>query len=52
MWRTFNCGVGFVLVVAAGDVAAVGKDLDRLGLVHRPIGQVVIASHDARVRIG
>jgi phosphoribosylformylglycinamidine cyclo-ligase len=52
MWRTFNCGVGFVLVVAAGDVATVGKDLDRLGLVHRPIGQAVIASHDARVRIG
>jgi phosphoribosylformylglycinamidine cyclo-ligase len=23
MWRTFNCGVGFVLVLAPGDVAAV-----------------------------
>jgi phosphoribosylformylglycinamidine cyclo-ligase len=38
MWRTFNCGVGFVLVVAKGDVAAVAADLDRLGLAHRPIG--------------
>ncbi|HMB42520.1 MAG TPA: AIR synthase-related protein, partial [Luteimonas sp.] len=52
MWRTFNCGVGFVLVVAAGDVAAVGADLDRLGLVHRPIGHVVAAAGDSRVRIG
>ena len=32
MWRTFNCGVGFVLMVAPGDVAAVNADLDRLGL--------------------
>ncbi len=52
MWRTFNCGVGFVLVVAAADVAAIGVDLDRLGLAHRPIGQVVSASGGERVRIG
>jgi phosphoribosylformylglycinamidine cyclo-ligase len=52
MWRTFNCGVGFVLVVAPGDVAAVSKDLDRLGLAHRPIGAVVPATGDERVRIG
>jgi len=56
MWRTFNCGVGFVLVVAPGDVAAVNADLDRLGLQHRPIGQVVKAaagaSLESRVRIG
>lgn len=56
MWRTFNCGVGFVLVVAPGDVAAVNADLDRLGLAHRPIGQVVKAaagaSLESRVRIG
>jgi phosphoribosylformylglycinamidine cyclo-ligase len=52
MWRTFNCGVGFVLVVAPGDVAAVAADLDRLGLVHRPIGQVVAARGGERVRIG
>ena len=52
MWRTFNCGVGFVLVVAAGDVAAVGADLDRLGLAHRPIGHVAAAAGDSRVRIG
>jgi phosphoribosylformylglycinamidine cyclo-ligase len=57
MWRTFNCGVGFVLVVSPGDVAAVNADLDRLGLSHRPIGQVVKAAAgdatvDSRVRIG
>jgi phosphoribosylformylglycinamidine cyclo-ligase len=52
MWRTFNCGVGFVLVLAPGDVAAVSADLTRLGLAHRPIGQVVKATGEERVRIG
>jgi phosphoribosylformylglycinamidine cyclo-ligase len=52
MWRTFNCGVGFVLVVAPDDVAAIGADLGRLGLAHRTIGQVVRAAGDDRVRIG
>jgi phosphoribosylformylglycinamidine cyclo-ligase len=52
MWRTFNCGIGFVLVVAAGDVAAVGADLDRLGLSHRAIGEVVVAAGGERVHIG
>lgn len=52
MWRTFNCGVGFVLVVAPGDVAAVSADLDRLGLNHRPIGEVVKAGDGERVHIG
>ncbi|WP_374604879.1 phosphoribosylformylglycinamidine cyclo-ligase [Arenimonas sp.] len=51
MWRTFNCGVGFVLVLAPGDVAAVSADLQRLGLAHRAIGQVVKAGGE-RVRIG
>jgi phosphoribosylformylglycinamidine cyclo-ligase len=52
MWRTFNCGVGFVLVVAAGDVSTVGADLDRLGLAHRQIGAVVASDGAERVRIG
>ena len=51
MWRTFNCGVGFVLVLSPGDVAAVSADLQRLGLAHRAIGQVVAASGAERVRI-
>ncbi|MGH8028681.1 MAG: phosphoribosylformylglycinamidine cyclo-ligase, partial [Arenimonas sp.] len=52
MWRTFNCGVGFVLVLAPGDVAAVSAHLDRLGLGNRPIGQVVARAEGERVRIG
>ena len=36
----------------AGDVAAVGADLDRLGLAHRQIGAVVAARGSERVRIG
>ena len=52
MWRTFNCGIGFVLVLAPGDVAAVASELGRLGLAHRPIGQVVAHAGGERVRIG
>ena len=51
MWRTFNCGIGFVLVVAPAAVAAIGAELDRLGLGHRAIGEVVAATGDTRVRI-
>ncbi len=51
MWRTFNCGICFVLVVNAA-VAAVGRELDALGLAHRPIGAVVAARGGERVRIG
>ncbi|HVE52108.1 MAG TPA: phosphoribosylformylglycinamidine cyclo-ligase [Ramlibacter sp.] len=50
MWRTFNCGIGFVLVLAPGDLAAIGTALDRLGLAHRQIGQVTSATGDRRVR--
>jgi phosphoribosylformylglycinamidine cyclo-ligase len=52
MWRTFNCGIGFVLIVAAEQVAAVESDLARLALPHWRIGQVVKASGTERVRIG
>jgi len=52
MWRTFNCGVGFVLVLAPNDVAAVSADLQRMGLAHRPIGSVVARGGDERVRFG
>ena len=52
MWRTFNCGIGFVLVVAAEAVAAVEAELRTLGLDHRRIGEVVAAGDGARVRIG
>ena len=52
MWRTFNCGVGYVLVAAAGAAAAIGADLDRLGLAHWQIGQVVPATDGERLKIG
>ena len=53
MWRTFNCGIGFVLIVPADRASAVEAAVDGLGLGHRRIGQVVAASGDAeRVHIG
>lgn len=52
MWRTFNCGIGFVLIVPAGRAAAVGEAIDALGLAHRQIGKVVTAAGDERVHIG
>ena len=52
MWRTFNCGIGFVLVVAPDQLAAVQADLARLHLTHWQIGEVVTARGDERVRIG
>ncbi|MBB1088137.1 phosphoribosylformylglycinamidine cyclo-ligase [Lysobacter sp. SG-8] len=52
MWRTFNCGIGFVLVLDPASVAAVGTDLDRLELPHWRIGEVVASEGSERVRIG
>jgi phosphoribosylformylglycinamidine cyclo-ligase len=52
MWRTFNCGIGFVLVIPADAVHAVGQSLDGLGLAHWQIGEVVAATGDERVHIG
>ena len=52
MWRTFNCGVGFVLMLAPGDAAAVEADLDRLQLPHWRIGQVTMADGGERLKIG
>jgi len=51
MWRTFNCGIGFVLVVSASAQAGVSATLDRLGLAHWAIGEVVPAAGDGRVAI-
>jgi phosphoribosylformylglycinamidine cyclo-ligase len=49
MWRTFNCGIGFVLVVPAARQGEVERAHDAQGLVHRAIGTVVPARGDERV---
>jgi phosphoribosylformylglycinamidine cyclo-ligase len=51
MWRTFNCGIGYVLMLAPAEVCAVEADLDRLGLAHWRIGQVVPAGEGERLKI-
>jgi len=51
MWRTFNCGIGFVLVLHPEQVAAVCADLDAQGLGHKTIGQVVVQHGDERTVI-
>ncbi len=52
MWRTFNCGIGYVLIVAPGEAAAVKRFLAERNLVHHEIGGVVATASDERVRIG
>ncbi len=52
MWRTFNCGIGFVLIAPQAAVAGLETELDRLALPHWRIGEVVEASDGERVRIG
>lgn len=52
MWRTFNCGIGFVLLVPADQVGAINGALDALELAHWQIGEVVPATGGERVHIG
>jgi len=51
MWRTFNCGIGYTLIVPETAVAAISADLRGLGLAHWDIGRVVRASGEQRVHI-
>jgi len=52
MWRTFNCGVGFTVILPQAAVAAATALLAKHGLASRVIGAVVKASGDERVHIG
>jgi len=52
MWRTFNCGVGFTVLLPADAVAAASTLLTKHGLASSVIGQVVPAQGDERVHIG
>lgn len=52
MWRTFNCGIGFVLIVDATQAVEVAQAVEALGLAQWTIGHVTAASGDERVHIG
>jgi len=52
MWRTFNCGVGFTVILPQAAVAAASALLAKHGLASRVIGEVVKANGDERVHIG
>jgi phosphoribosylformylglycinamidine cyclo-ligase len=52
MWRTFNCGVGFTVILPRDAVAGASELLSRHGLASSVIGEVVAAQGDERVRIG
>jgi len=52
MWRTFNCGVGFTVILPQSAVAAASALLAKHGLASRVIGEVVKAAGDERVHIG
>jgi phosphoribosylformylglycinamidine cyclo-ligase len=51
MWRTFNCGIGYVLIVDAAERASTIAALATLGLDALAIGEVVAARGDERVWI-
>jgi len=51
MWRTFNCGVGFTVLLEAAEVGRARTLLAGHGLASRVIGLVQAASDDQRVRI-
>lgn len=53
MWRTFNCGIGFVIVTTGADAPAIQTLLAGHDLASRIIGEVVpVAPTAERVRIG
>ncbi|HEX7371066.1 MAG TPA: phosphoribosylformylglycinamidine cyclo-ligase [Rhodanobacteraceae bacterium] len=51
MWRTFNCGIGFTLILAHQDAEAVSVALAKHGLASQVIGEIVAANGDNRVQI-
>jgi phosphoribosylformylglycinamidine cyclo-ligase len=51
MWRTFNCGIGFVLVVAGNQIDTISKSLKSHDLDHWLIGSVIKTDHAERVHI-
>jgi phosphoribosylformylglycinamidine cyclo-ligase len=51
MWRTFNCGIGYTLIVARADAAATIGALAELGLAAWTIGEIVAGGRAERVTI-
>ena len=52
MWRTFNCGVGFTVILPRDAVAGASALLAKHGLASSVIGDIVPAPGDERVHIG
>ncbi|RUL63960.1 phosphoribosylformylglycinamidine cyclo-ligase [Dyella dinghuensis] len=52
MWRTFNCGIGFTILLPRDAVDAASALLAEHGLASSVIGEVVKATGDERVHIG
>jgi phosphoribosylformylglycinamidine cyclo-ligase len=52
MWRTFNCGIGFTVILPRDAVAGASALLAQHGLASSVIGEVVPARGDERVHIG
>jgi phosphoribosylformylglycinamidine cyclo-ligase len=51
MWRTFNCGIGFTVILSRDDADAASALLTKHGLASQVIGKVVRSSGDPRVHI-
>ena len=49
MLRTFNCGIGMIVVVAPGDASAVAKIFARAGETTVTLGSIIRAGGDQRV---
>ncbi|MBL8300192.1 MAG: phosphoribosylformylglycinamidine cyclo-ligase [Rhodanobacteraceae bacterium] len=51
MWRTFNCGIGYTLIVARDDAATTLAALQKLNLPAWQIGEIIASPGDDRVLI-
>src|SRR5579885_3146435 len=49
MWRTFNCGIGFTVILDRRDVEAAREVLAKYGLASHVIGEVAHPPGDSRV---